>query len=47
MGVRINRTSRRKRSRARGEAGSSKSLQKALRILIYMGDHGPALGIEP
>lgn len=29
----------------RSETGSSKSLQKALRILIYMGDHGPALGV--
>lgn len=34
-------TSRRKR----GEAGSSKSLQKALRILLYMGDNGPEMGV--
>ncbi|HXA79576.1 MAG TPA: IclR family transcriptional regulator [Candidatus Acidoferrales bacterium] len=39
------RRSSRKRSRGRGETGSSKSLQKALRILIHMGDHGPALGV--
>jgi IclR family KDG regulon transcriptional repressor len=38
-------TSTRKRSRAGHEAGSSKSLQKALRILLYMGDNGPALGV--
>ena len=30
---------------ARGQAGSSKSLQKALRILLHMGDNGPALGV--
>jgi IclR family KDG regulon transcriptional repressor len=35
----------RKRSPARGQAGASKSLQKALRILLYMGDNGPALGV--
>ena len=35
----------RKRSRAKGKPGSSKSLQKALRILLYMGDNGPALGV--
>jgi IclR family transcriptional regulator, KDG regulon repressor len=37
--------STRKRRPVRSETGSSKSLQKALRILIYMGDHGPALGV--
>lgn len=30
---------------ARGQAGSSKSLQKALRILLFMGENGPALGV--
>jgi len=30
---------------ARAAAGSSKSLQKALRILLHMGDNGPALGV--
>jgi len=30
---------------ARGQAGSSKSLQKALRILLHMGENGPALGV--
>ena len=35
----------RKRPLARGQAGASKSLQKALRILLYMGDNGPALGV--
>jgi IclR family KDG regulon transcriptional repressor len=35
----------RKRQLARGQAGASKSLQKALRILLYMGDNGPALGV--
>ncbi len=34
-----------KRQAAREQAGSSKSLQKALRILLYMGDNGPALGV--
>jgi IclR family transcriptional regulator, KDG regulon repressor len=34
-----------KRGRAKGETGSSKSLQKALRILLYLGDNGPALGV--
>lgn len=37
--------SRNKRGRADREAGASKSLQKALRILLYMGDNGPALGV--
>jgi IclR family transcriptional regulator, KDG regulon repressor len=41
--------SRTKRSGTRGasraETGASKSLQKALRILLYMGDHGPAMGV--
>jgi IclR family KDG regulon transcriptional repressor len=36
---------RRKRSRGEGEIGSSKSLQKALRILLYMGENGPELGV--
>jgi DNA-binding IclR family transcriptional regulator len=38
-------TSRRKRGRAEGENGSSKSLQKALRILLYMGENGPDMGV--
>ena len=38
-------TSKKKRVRAAGEAGSSKSLQKALRILLYMGEHGPEMGV--
>jgi len=38
-------TSGKKRSTARDEAGSSKSLQKALRILLYLGENGPELGI--
>jgi IclR family transcriptional regulator, KDG regulon repressor len=42
-------TSRKKHSPIRGqnraEIGASKSLQKALRILLYMGDNGPALGV--
>jgi IclR family transcriptional regulator, KDG regulon repressor len=33
------------RSRLGAPAGSSKSLQKALRILLYMGENGPALGV--
>jgi IclR family transcriptional regulator, KDG regulon repressor len=37
--------SKKKRSRAARETGVSKSLQKALRILLYMGDNGPALGV--
>jgi IclR family transcriptional regulator, KDG regulon repressor len=37
--------SRKKRARAAGEAGSSKSLQKALRILLYMGENGPEMGV--
>lgn len=41
---RVSRT-KMKRQSSRGQAGSSKSLQKALRILLYMGDHGPALGV--
>jgi len=38
---------RRKHSRKKGSdaSGSSKSLQKALRILIHMGQHGPEFGI--
>ena len=35
----------RRRLPARGQTGSSKSLQKALRILLYMGENGPALGV--
>ena len=38
-------TSKRKRPRAGGEAGSSKSLQKALRILLCMGENGPEMGV--
>src|SRR5579863_2217195 len=38
-------TLRKNRAGTRGETGASKSLQKALRILLYMGDHGPALGV--
>ena len=38
-------TSRKKRRPASGEAGSSKSLQKALRILLYMGENGPEMGV--
>lgn len=37
--------SRRKRSRAGRGAGSSKSLQKALRILLHMGQNGPEMGV--
>jgi IclR family transcriptional regulator, KDG regulon repressor len=33
------------RAASRAETGASKSLQKALRILLYMGDHGPAMGV--
>lgn len=29
----------------RGTTGASKSLQKALRILLYMSEHGPELGV--
>ena len=36
---------RKRTQTARGQAGSSKSLQKALRILLYMGENGPALGV--
>ena len=36
---------RRSKQAAGTGAGSSKSLQKALRILLYMGDNGPALGV--
>ena len=32
-------------SRPRSDAGSSKSLQKAMRILLYFGDHGPELSL--
>ncbi|HEX4004235.1 MAG TPA: IclR family transcriptional regulator [Candidatus Acidoferrales bacterium] len=38
-------TPKRKRAQAAGEAGSSKSLRKALRILLYMGDKGPEMGV--
>jgi len=38
-------TSRRKRGRAASDAGSSKSLQKALRILLHMGENGPEMGV--
>ena len=31
--------------RARDSAGASKSLQKALRILLYLGENGPELGL--
>jgi len=33
------------RKRENGASGSSKSLQKALRILLYMGQYGPELGV--
>jgi IclR family transcriptional regulator, KDG regulon repressor len=33
------------RKRENGASGSSKSLQKALRILLYMGKYGPELGV--
>lgn len=38
---------RRKRAQKRGSeaSGSSKSLQKALRILLHMGEYGPELGV--
>jgi IclR family transcriptional regulator, KDG regulon repressor len=36
---------RRKRGRAASQAGSSKSLQKALRILLYMGGNGSEMGV--
>lgn len=35
----------RRRKRAGGESGSSKSLQKALRILLFMGENGPEMGV--
>jgi IclR family transcriptional regulator, KDG regulon repressor len=38
-------TSKKKKRRAAGEAGSSKSLQKALRILLCMGENGPEMGV--
>ena len=38
-------TSRRKRRPAASDAGSSKSLQKALRILLHMGENGPEMGV--
>jgi IclR family transcriptional regulator, KDG regulon repressor len=44
MPVRVSRSVR-KRQPARAQAGASKSLQKALRILLFMGDNGPALGV--
>ncbi|MGA3292411.1 MAG: IclR family transcriptional regulator [Candidatus Acidiferrales bacterium] len=37
--------SRSRNGRAKPEAGSSKSLQKALRILLYIGENGPELGV--
>ncbi len=37
--------SRKSPARERGEAGSSKSLQKAIRILLHLGKNGPELGI--
>jgi IclR family KDG regulon transcriptional repressor len=37
--------SKRKRGRAAADAGSSKSLQKALRILLCMGENGPEMGV--
>ena len=39
------RRSRRKRGLARSQTGSSKSLQKALRILLCMGENGPEMGV--
>src|SRR5271170_7428594 len=33
------------RKRENGASGSSKSLQKALRILLHMGKYGPELGV--
>jgi DNA-binding IclR family transcriptional regulator len=38
-------TSRGRSDRARPETGASKSLQKALRILLYLGEHGPEMGV--
>lgn len=43
--ARIGVNSRKTTQAARGQAGSSKSLQKALRILLFMGENGPALGV--
>ena len=43
--ARIGVNSRKTAQAARGQAGSSKSLQKALRILLFMGENGPALGV--
>jgi DNA-binding IclR family transcriptional regulator len=37
--------SRRQTSRRPDDAGSSKSLQKALRLLLHLGEHGPEMGI--
>ncbi len=39
------RNSRKSTTRASDGAGSSKSLQKALRILLHMGQNGPEMGI--
>jgi IclR family transcriptional regulator, KDG regulon repressor len=39
------RRSRTLRSRRSGDAGSSKSLQKALRLLLHLGEFGPEMGI--
>lgn len=39
------RRTRRLRSRPSGDAGSSKSLQKALRLLLHLGEYGPEMGI--
>jgi len=38
-------TSKKKQRRAAGDSGSSKSLQKALRILLHMGENGPEMGV--
>jgi IclR family transcriptional regulator, KDG regulon repressor len=37
--------SKRRRRRLAGEVGSSKSLQKALRILLCLGENGPEMGV--
>jgi IclR family transcriptional regulator, KDG regulon repressor len=36
---------KRKRERTKSEIGSSKSLQKAIRILLHMGRHGSEMGV--
>lgn len=44
LAVTLRRSSRR-RSRPNADAGSSKSLQKALRLLVHLGEYGPEMGI--